>query len=59
MEKYKYITIIGNDVFWGRNEITKELLVKVLKGEYDILIDLENQTWFNAKENKWEIIKGD
>lgn len=56
--KYKYITIT-NGVIWGRNAITKEILGKVLNGEYDTLLDLENQKWFNAEENKWEEIKGD
>lgn len=57
--KYKYLTIIGNELFWGKNEITKETLTKVLAGQYDVLLNLEDLTWFNAPDNKWEEISGD
>ena len=57
--KHRYITISGRDIFWGKNEITRETLGMVKDGRYDVLIDTQTGQFFNADENKWEDIKGD
>jgi len=57
--QYRYITTLGNDIIWGKNSITVETLQMVKDGRYDMLIDTQNNTWFNAKDNQWEDINGD
>lgn len=47
----KYIRTNAS-LIWGKNEITKEYLIGV-KQTGDILIDIENQTYFDTENNKW------
>ena len=50
----KYIKVSGGDLLWGKESITKEDLANS-----DTVIDLENLTYFNKEENKWEDIGHD
>lgn len=53
----KYIRTNAS-VIWGKNELTKEYLIGV-KNTGDILIDIENKTFFDAENNKWSPIPSD
>ena len=52
----KYIKVIV-DYAIQKDEISKQDLVEVLDGRCSCLIEIENQKYFNAGENKWEDIK--
>ncbi len=53
----KYIRTNAS-VIWGKNEITKEYLSGV-KVTGDILIDIENKTFFDTEKNIWSPIPSD
>ena len=53
----KYIRTNAS-VIWGKNEITKEYLIGV-KQTGDILIDIENKTYFDNENNQWTDIPKD
>jgi hypothetical protein len=52
----RYIKITAPDMFWGKDEITKDDLAEVLQGRTDAIIDIQELKRFNAKDNKWEEI---
>jgi len=45
---------ITSDIFWGKDEITKDDLLYS-----DTVIDLQKMTTFNKDENKWDKIPHD
>lgn len=53
----KYIRTNAS-VIWGKNELTKEYLAGV-KSVGDILIDIENKTFFDTENNQWKPIPSD
>lgn len=53
----KYIRTDAS-VICGKNELTKEYLVGV-KQTGDILIDIENKTYFDSENNQWVAIPSD
>lgn len=50
----KYIRT-NTSFIWGKNDITKEYLIGV-KQTGDILIDIENKTYFDTENNEWKPI---
>lgn len=53
----KYIRTDAS-VIWGKSELTKEYLIGV-KDTGDILIDIENKTFFDIENNQWKNIPSD
>lgn len=53
----EYINTNAN-ILWGKNELTKEYLIGV-KQRGDMLIDIENKTYFDTENNKWKPIPSD
>lgn len=53
----KYIRTNAS-VIWGKNSLTKEYLGAV-KETGDILIDIENEKWFDSENNQWKDIPSD
>lgn len=51
--KMRYLTITSEDLFYAKEQITKEDLVQVLRGNVDHLLDLENGTYFDPNLNAW------
>lgn len=56
--KFKYLVISGGDIIWGKQEITKDYFVSAIR-RGDTIVNLKQNTVFDAENNKWEDIKGD
>lgn len=56
--KYKYLRVSGHNTFWGKNEVSKEYFLSVVKVGDD-LINLEDMTYFDKDSNEWKPIKRD
>jgi len=55
----KYIKITGKDVFWGKEEIKQRDLIDLKAGRVDVIINIEDCTFFNSEKNEWEKIPQD
>lgn len=55
--KYKYL-VISPVGAWGKNEISKEYFVGAVQRD-DLIINLEDGTYFDKDENAWLPVKGD
>lgn len=53
----KYIRTNAS-VIWGKNELTKEYLIGV-KQTGDILINIEDKTYFDTENNEWKKVPSD
>lgn len=56
--KWRYLKVAG-DWIYGKNNISKDDLVAVAKGNIDTIIDLEEMKIFDAESNSWKQIEGD
>lgn len=57
--KYKYIKVTaGGSMLWGVNELTKERFVASVQAG-DIIINTEDQTYFDSETNSWKPVDGD
>ena len=56
--KINYIKILGGQLVWGKEELSKEDLIRAKQLD-DIIINTNKMTVYNAEENKWEDIKHD
>ena len=54
---YKYLKVGGNTI-WGENTLTREMLIAVKDGRYDMIINTGDGTSFDADNNEWVKIKG-
>lgn len=55
--KFKYLKVSGQ-LLWGENDLTKEMLIMVENRHYDTIINLEDQTYYDAEKNAWVEIEG-
>ena len=55
----KYIKITDRELFWGKDEISKDDLAQVKDRRIDAIINAQDFTFFNSEENKWEPIPHD
>ncbi len=53
----RYLIIRGQDDYTMTNDIDKKDLVRVKTGEYEGLVDVENRTFFDARENEWRPVR--
>jgi len=56
--KYKYLRVTANDMIWGKQEVSKEYFLGVVRSS-DALINLEDMTYFSQDDNEWKPIDGD
>lgn len=51
----RYLKIVGELVF-ATDTLTKDDLAKLMRGSYDLILDLENWTQFDKDNNQWVAI---
>lgn len=56
--EFKYLIISTTSTAWGKNELSKEYFVNAVQ-RGDLIINLEDGTYFDKDENAWKEIRGD
>lgn len=54
---YRFLRISGS-LIWGKHTMSRDYFINAVKAG-DVLIDLENMTQFDSKDNEWKPIEGD
>lgn len=57
--KYKILKITGDELIWGKNNLEKQDLVDKATNRIDILLNVEEGTYFDSETNSWKEIPGE